>query len=110
MSVHLPLLWREFFFVVASKHTNFDKMRNNSLCLQFPWEEHQDQLERFKQVTSFLVYKYITSIIVDRRWHSADITVCWSNNGAVWVLVLAGSAVLFSCSKGAMSRHFKSFL
>lgn len=50
MSVHLPLLWREFYFVVASKHPNFDKMKNNSLCLQFPWEEQTCKLEKFRQV------------------------------------------------------------
>lgn len=50
MSVHLPLLWREFYFVVASKHPNFDKMKNNSLCLQFPWEEQACKLEKFQEV------------------------------------------------------------
>lgn len=59
LSVHLPLLWREFYFVLASRHPNFDKMKDNSLCLQFPWEEDAEKLERFRQVRLDAVQSYV---------------------------------------------------
>lgn len=89
LSVHLPLLWREFFFVVASRHPNFDKMRNNSLCLQFPWEEHADQLERFKRgKTGFPWIDAIMRQLVSEGWihHLARQAVgCFLTRGALWI-------------------------
>ncbi|KAL9971457.1 hypothetical protein ACROYT_G017620 [Oculina patagonica] len=89
LSVHLPLLWREFFFVVASRHRNFDKMRNNSLCLQFPWEEHADYLEHFKQgKTGFPWIDAIMRQLVSEGWipHLARQAVgCFLTRGALWI-------------------------
>lgn len=89
LTVHIPLLWREFFFVVASKHPNFDKMKNNSLCLQFPWEEQSDKLERYKQgKTGFPWIDAMMRQLFKEGWipHVARQAVgCFLTRGALWI-------------------------
>ena len=50
-SLYEPLLLREFFFTVASVNPALHKMDRNPLCVQFPWEENAEGLERWKNVS-----------------------------------------------------------
>ena len=49
-SFYKSLLLREFFFLMAASNPGLHKMENNPLCVQFPWEENAEGLERWKQV------------------------------------------------------------
>ena len=50
LSLHSSLLWREFFFDTASKNSDLHKMAKNPVCLQLPWEEKPEALEKWAQV------------------------------------------------------------
>ncbi len=42
------LLLREFAFLVGSSYPKFDVMEKNPLCIQLPWDENPEFLERFR--------------------------------------------------------------
>jgi len=44
------LLWREFYYVVASATPNFDKMAGNKFCTKVDWDENKEYLEAWKEV------------------------------------------------------------
>lgn len=49
-AINKGLVMREFFFMLASRISNWDRVEGNSLCLQIPWDKNDDHLSRFKQV------------------------------------------------------------
>lgn len=51
VSLHEPLLLREFFFTMASANPGLHKMDNNPLSVQYPWEENAEGLQRWKNVS-----------------------------------------------------------
>ena len=51
LEVYSKLLWREFFFLVGSQVPVAHEMVNNSLSLQFPWEDSPEYLDKWKQVS-----------------------------------------------------------
>ena len=46
LSLYSPLLWREFFLTTSSKN-----MLDESMYLQFPWQDNSDALERWTKVS-----------------------------------------------------------
>ncbi len=42
------LLLREFAFLVGSSYPKFDVMEKNPLCIQLPWDENLEYLDRFR--------------------------------------------------------------
>lgn len=46
VSLEGQLLWREFFYLVAYATPGFDKMSENSLCLQIPWRPYDPNSRR----------------------------------------------------------------
>lgn len=50
LSLHGQLLWREFFYCVATKNSNFDRMENNPICVQIPWQKNPDALVKWAMV------------------------------------------------------------
>uniref|UniRef100_A0A8C3LCD2 Photolyase/cryptochrome alpha/beta domain-containing protein n=1 Tax=Chrysolophus pictus TaxID=9089 RepID=A0A8C3LCD2_CHRPC len=50
VSLQGQLLWREFFYTVASATPNFTKMAGNPICLQIRWYEDAERLHRWKTV------------------------------------------------------------
>ena len=52
VSFHEPLLLREFFFTMASANPGLHKMDNNVMCVQYPWEENAEGLQRWKNVSA----------------------------------------------------------
>ena len=41
---------REFFLMLASRVTNWDKIDGNPFCLHLPWSENNVYLKKFRQV------------------------------------------------------------
>ncbi|NWQ83493.1 CRY1 protein, partial [Columbina picui] len=51
VSLQGQLLWREFFYTVASATQNFTQMAGNPICLQIRWYEDAERLHKWKTVT-----------------------------------------------------------
>lgn len=45
VSLEGQIIWREFYYCVASVTPNFDKMVGNPVCAQIPWEDNKKHLE-----------------------------------------------------------------
>ena len=50
VSLEGQLLWREFFYTVATATPNFNKMEGNAVCRQIPWDHDEKLLEAWTQV------------------------------------------------------------
>ena len=50
LALHGQLLWREFFYTVATNNPNFDKMLGNSVCVQIPWDHNPEALAKWAEV------------------------------------------------------------
>ncbi|KAJ6661021.1 hypothetical protein lerEdw1_016822, partial [Lerista edwardsae] len=50
VSLQGQLLWREFFYTVASSTPNFTKMVGNPICLQIKWYQDAEKLHKWKTV------------------------------------------------------------
>ncbi|NXD88195.1 CRY1 protein, partial [Halcyon senegalensis] len=50
VSLQGQLLWREFFYTVASATPNFTQMVGNPICLQIRWYEDAERLHKWKMV------------------------------------------------------------
>jgi cryptochrome len=51
LSLHGQLLWREFFYTVATNNPNFDRMKDNPLCVQIPWDKNPEALAKWAEVS-----------------------------------------------------------
>ena len=47
-SLEGQLIWREFYYTVASVTPNFDRMEGNRICAQIPWKTNQKYLQAWK--------------------------------------------------------------
>ncbi|OWK50449.1 Cryptochrome-1 [Lonchura striata] len=50
VSLQGQLLWREFFYTVASATPNFTQMAGNPICLQISWYKDAERLHKWKMV------------------------------------------------------------
>ena len=50
ISLFGQLLWREFFYCVASNNPTFDRMIGNPVCLQIPWNTDPVALAKWAEV------------------------------------------------------------
>lgn len=50
VSLQGQLLWREFFYTVASATPNFTKMVGNPICLQIDWYQDAERLHKWRTV------------------------------------------------------------
>lgn len=50
VSLQGQVLWREFFYTVASATPNFTKMAGNPICLQIGWHEKEEELHKWSMV------------------------------------------------------------
>ncbi|KAK6184088.1 hypothetical protein SNE40_006621 [Patella caerulea] len=88
VSLHGQLLWREFYYTVASLTPNFDKMEGNSVCIQIPWKTNDDHLKAWKEGRTG--YPFIDAIMIQLRkegWihHLARHAVaCFLTRGDLW--------------------------
>ncbi|XP_035242993.1 cryptochrome circadian regulator 4 [Anguilla anguilla] len=89
VSLQGQLLWREFFYTVASATPNFTKMAGNPICLQIGWYEDQAALEKWR--TAQTGFPWIDAIMTQLRqegWihHLARHAVaCFLTRGDLWI-------------------------
>ena len=43
------LLWREFFYVAATRNPNFDRMKGNDICIKIPWDDNPKALAKWAE-------------------------------------------------------------
>ena len=51
LSLYRQLVWREFFFTLASQNPNMDRAVDNPLSLNIPWEDNEKALDAWKKVS-----------------------------------------------------------
>ncbi|KAK8789228.1 hypothetical protein V5799_020989 [Amblyomma americanum] len=51
LSLQGQLLWREFFYCAATRNPNFDRMHNNPICVQIPWDVNAEALAKWANVS-----------------------------------------------------------
>ncbi|KAJ8260261.1 hypothetical protein GJAV_G00178930 [Gymnothorax javanicus] len=89
VSLQGQLLWREFFYTVASATPNFTKMAGNPICLQISWYEDMEALEKWKTArTGFPWIDAIMTQLHQEGWihHLARHAVaCFLTRGDLWI-------------------------
>ncbi|KAM3936449.1 cryptochrome-1-like [Leptodactylus fuscus] len=89
VSLQGQLLWREFFYTVASSTPNFTKMEGNPICLQIDWYKDDEKLNKWK--TAKTGFPWIDAIMTQLReegWihHLARHAVaCFLTRGDLWI-------------------------
>nr|6PTZ_A Chain A, Cryptochrome-1 [Columba livia] len=89
VSLQGQLLWREFFYTVASATQNFTQMAGNPICLQIHWDEDAERLHKWK--TAQTGFPWIDAIMTQLRqegWihHLARHAVaCFLTRGDLWI-------------------------
>ncbi|NXI52898.1 CRY1 protein, partial [Chloroceryle aenea] len=89
VSLQGQLLWREFFYTVASATPNFTQMVGNPICLQIRWYEDAERLHRWKMAqTGFPWIDAIMTQLRQEGWihHLARHAVaCFLTRGDLWI-------------------------
>ncbi|KAG8450867.1 hypothetical protein GDO86_003219 [Hymenochirus boettgeri] len=89
VSLQGQLLWREFFYTVASCTPNFTKMEDNPICLQIDWYTDPRQLQKWKAgETGFPWIDAIMTQLREEGWihHLARHSVaCFLTRGDLWI-------------------------
>lgn len=129
-SLHGQLLWRDFFYTVASNNPNFDRMEGNRICLQIPWNKDPTSLMKWAEgKTGFPWIDSIQTQLRQEGWiHpvARHATICFLTRGGLWISweegmrvfdemmldadwsVNAGSWMWMSCSSFFQS-HFEAY-
>uniref|UniRef100_H3AWN2 Cryptochrome circadian regulator 4 n=1 Tax=Latimeria chalumnae TaxID=7897 RepID=H3AWN2_LATCH len=89
VSLQGQLLWREFFYTVASATPNFTKMVGNPICLQIGWYEDPEGLRKWRMAeTGFPWIDAIMTQLRQEGWvhHLARHAVaCFLTRGDLWI-------------------------
>nr|XP_028590509.1 cryptochrome-2-like isoform X3 [Podarcis muralis] len=89
VSLQGQLLWREFFYTVASATPNFTKMVGNPICLQIDWYQDAEKLHKWKTAqTGFPWIDAIMTQLHQEGWihHLARHAVaCFLTRGDLWI-------------------------
>ncbi|KAJ8412098.1 hypothetical protein AAFF_G00143650 [Aldrovandia affinis] len=89
VSLQGQVLWREFFYTVASTTPNFTKMTGNPICLQINWYENQATLDKWRMAqTGFPWIDAIMTQLRQEGWihHLARHAVaCFLTRGDLWI-------------------------
>ncbi|XP_074597049.1 (6-4)-photolyase [Brevipalpus obovatus] len=88
-SLHGQLMWREFFYLVATNNSNFDKMRNNPLCVQIAWNSDKEALSKWAHgQTGYPLIDAIQTQLRREGWiHqiARHVTACFLTRGILWI-------------------------
>jgi cryptochrome len=90
-------LWREFFYLVAYKTSNFDRIEGNSICRQIAWNDDSELLAAWTEGRTG--YPWIDAVMGQLReegWihHLARHAVaCFLTRGDLWQSWVAGAKV-----------------
>ncbi|ESP04097.1 hypothetical protein LOTGIDRAFT_180057 [Lottia gigantea] len=88
VSLHGQLLFRELFYTVGYVTPNFDKMVDNPICTQIPWQNNEEYLKAWREGKTG--YPFIDAIMTQLRqegWihHLARHAVaCFLTRGDLW--------------------------
>ncbi|KAM7032488.1 cryptochrome-1-like isoform 1-T1 [Acridotheres tristis] len=89
VSLQGQLLWREFFYTVASATPNFTQMVGNPICLQICWYKDAERLHKWKMAqTGFPWIDAIMTQLRQEGWihHLARHAVaCFLTRGDLWI-------------------------
>lgn len=88
VSLEGQLIWREFFYTVASATPNFNKMIGNRVCAQIPWVNNEKFIDAWSQGrTGFPFIDAIMRQLRQEGWihHLARHAVaCFLTRGDLW--------------------------
>jgi len=97
VSLHGQLLWREFNYLHGYTTPNFDKMRDNPVARQIPWDDDPRLLQAWKSgQTGFPFIDAIAVQLEKTGWihHLARHAVaCFLTRGDLWISWEEGAAV-----------------
>ncbi len=88
VSLHGQLMWREYNYLMGYSTPNFDKMENNPVARQIPWDDDPKLLQAWKNAQTG--YPYIDAAITQLKetgWmhHLARHSVaCFLTRGDLW--------------------------
>ena len=88
VSLHGQLMWREYNYLMGYSTPNFDKMENNPVARQIPWDDDPKLIEAWKNAQTG--YPYIDAAITQLKqtgWmhHLARHSVaCFLTRGDLW--------------------------
>jgi len=89
MSLYDQLFWREFFYVLANTNPNFDRMRNNPVCVQIPWSTDTIALKKWTDgqtgyplIDAILTQMKIEGWIHEKAKHAV---ICFLTYGGLWL-------------------------
>lgn len=89
-SLHGQLLWRDYFYTVASQNgPHFDRMQGNRICLQVPWRK--DTISLMKWAEGKTGFPWIDSIQTQLRQEgwvhpvARHATICFLTRGGLWI-------------------------
>ncbi|KAH0618987.1 hypothetical protein JD844_018581 [Phrynosoma platyrhinos] len=89
VSLQGQLLWRDFFYTVASTTPNFTRMAGNPICLQIEWYQDAEKLHKWKMAqTGFPWIDAIMTQLRQEGWihHLARHAVaCFLTRGDLWI-------------------------
>ncbi|XP_070580073.1 cryptochrome-1-like [Ptychodera flava] len=89
MSLHGQLLWREFFYTAATNNSNFDRMIDNPICVQIPWDKNHQYVYKWAEAkTGFPWIDAIMTQLKQEGWiHNLlrHATVCFLTRGNLWI-------------------------
>ncbi|GAA6068599.1 cryptochrome-1b isoform X2, partial [Tachysurus ichikawai] len=89
LSLYGQLLWREFFYTVATNSPRFDKMEGNPICVQIPWDRNPEALAKWAEGrTGFPWIDAIMTQLRQEGWihHLARHAVaCFLTRGDLWL-------------------------
>ncbi|KAK3548781.1 hypothetical protein QTP70_020669 [Hemibagrus guttatus] len=89
LSLYGQLLWREFFYTVATNSPCFDKMEGNPICVQIPWDRNPESLAKWAEGrTGFPWIDAIMTQLRQEGWihHLARHAVaCFLTRGDLWI-------------------------
>ncbi|XP_038156594.1 cryptochrome-2 [Cyprinodon tularosa] len=97
LSLYGQLLWREFFYTLATNNPNFDRMEGNPICVQIPWDQNPEALAKWAEGrTGFPWIDAIMSQLRQEGWihHRARHAVaCFLTRGDLWISWESGMKV-----------------
>ncbi|KAM3876884.1 cryptochrome-2-like [Diretmus argenteus] len=89
LSLYSQLMWREFFYTVATNNPTFDRMEGNPICVQIPWDRNPEALSKWAEGrTGFPWIDAIMTQLKQEGWihHVARHAVaCFLTRGDLWL-------------------------
>ncbi|CAB4010945.1 cryptochrome-1-like isoform X2 [Paramuricea clavata] len=89
LNVLMKLMFRDFLFTLGHRNFFFDKMKQNPVCLQIPWESNGDFLQRWREAkTGFPWIDAVQTQLRKEGWanHLGRLAAaCFLTRGCLWV-------------------------